>query len=266
MAVSKTAGTRFYIGPDVNPDTIEAMIDADAVTYFEGLSGWTEVEEIESFGDLGDNSEVATFASVKDRRMRKFKTIRDAGTMVIVCGRDPLDAGQVALVAAEKADLSYAFKIVYADHRDADHTDSVEYFAGMVMSRPTNLGDKSAMTKNTFNIGVETAVYAVPSDSSVVPVNLVLPSIIGTQVRVGYTLTAVEGEWTGEPTSYTYQWQHDVSGNGTFGNVSVGGTSRTYVPVVGDIADSLRVQVTAVNGAGSSTAANSLGTIGIIAA
>src|SRR3954468_17791323 len=99
MAVAKTAGTRLYVGPDVNTDTIGALSDSDAVTYFEGLS-WTEVEEIESFGDLGDSADVATFASVKDRRMRKFKTTRDAGTMAIVCGRDPLDAGQVALVAA----------------------------------------------------------------------------------------------------------------------------------------------------------------------
>lgn len=266
MSVSKTAGARFYIGTDVNPDTIEAMTDEDAVTYFEGLSGWVEVEEIESFGDLGDNSEVTNFASVKDRRVRKFKTTRDAGTMAIVCGRDPLDAGQVALVAAEKTDLNYAFKLVYADHRDDVHSDSVEYFAGMVMSRPTNLGGNADVTKQTFNIGVNTAVYAVPSDDLAVATNLVLPSIVGTAVQVGVTLTAIEGEWTGNPTSFTYQWQHDTSGNGTFTNVSVGGTSRTYVPVVGDIADALRVRVTAVNGAGSSTAANSLGTIPIIAA
>jgi hypothetical protein len=265
VAVSKTSGTRYYIGPVVDTDAIQALTDEDAVTYFEGLS-WTEVEEIESFGSFGDTAATASFASVKDRRMRKYKTTRDGGTMAIVCGRDPLDAGQIALAAAERSDFNYAFKVVFADHRDADHTDSIEYFGGMVISRPTNLGGVGDITKQDFNVEVNTAIYAVPSDSSVVPVNLVLPSIIGTQVRVGYTLTAVEGEWTGEPTSYTYQWQHDVSGNGTFGNVSVGGTGRTYVPVVGDILDSLRVQVIAVNGAGNSTAANSLGTIPIIAA
>lgn len=268
MAVSKTSGTKFYIGPVVDVNAIQALSDVDAVAFFEAISGgeWTEVEEIENYGEHGDTSDVASFASVSDRRMRKFKTTRDAGTMALTVGRDPLDDGQIALVAAEKTDFNYAFKIEYADARTDDYTDSIDYFGGMVMSRPVNVGGVKDITKRTFSIGVNTAIYEVPSASSVVPANLTLPSIVGTQVRVGYTLTAIEGEWSGEPTSYTYQWQHDVSGNGTFGNVSVGGTSRTYVPVVGDIADCLRVVVTAHNGAGASSAANSLGTTAIIAA
>jgi hypothetical protein len=40
----------------------------------------------------------------------------------------------------------------------------------------------------------------------------------------------------------------------------------SHGPVLGDIAESLRVRVTAVNGAGASSAANSLGTTTIIAA
>lgn len=266
MAVSKTAGTRMYIGPVASAESIEAMTEEDAVTYFEGLSGWVEIEEIESFGDLGDNSEIATFANVKNRRVRKWKTTRDAGTMALVCGRDPLDAGQDAAIAAEKTDYDYAFKLVYSDAPDSDYANSVEYFAGMVVSRPTNLGGVQDMTKRTFNIGVNTAIYEVETAAGSVPTNLTLPSIVGAAVQVGVVLTAIEGAWTGSPTSFTYQWQHDTSGNGTFANVASGGTSRTYTPVVGDIADSLRVQVVAVNGAGSSSAASSLGTIPIIAA
>jgi len=186
--------------------------------------------------------------------------------MALVCGRDPLDAGQDAAIAAEKTDYDYAFKLVYSDAPDSDYANSVEYFAGMVVSRPTNLGGVQDMTKRTFNIGVNTAIYEVETAAGSVPTNLTLPSIVGAAVQVGVVLTAIEGAWTGSPTSFTYQWQHDTSGNGTFANVASGGTSRTYTPVVGDIADSLRVQVVAVNGAGSSSAASSLGTIPIIAA
>lgn len=166
MAIHKTAGARFYIGPVSNPDTIEAMTDENALAFFEAIAdgSWTEIEEIESFGDLGDNSEVATFASVADRRLRKLKTTRDAGTMAVVCGRDPLDEGQIALIAAERTDYNYAFKLVYADARDADHSPSTEYFAGMVLSRPTNIGGVQDITKRTFNIGVNTAIYADDSD------------------------------------------------------------------------------------------------------
>ena len=266
MATTTTAGARLFIGPVINPDTIQAMTDEDAVAEFEVLTGWTEIEEIESFGDLGDNSEVATFANVKDTRVRKWKTTRDAGTMAIVCGRDPLDAGQDALIAAEKTKFNYAFKLIYADAPESDYADSIEYFAGMVMSRPTNIGGVQDITKRTFNLGVNTAIYEVQTAAGSVPTNLSLPSIVGASVQVGVELTALEGEWTGDPTSFTYQWQHDTSGNGTFANVAAGGTSKKYTPVVGDIADSLRVRVAAVNGAGTSTQANSLGTIPIIAA
>lgn len=117
-----------------------------------------------------------------------------------------------------------------------------------------------------FTLGLMQREIVVDPEPQSVPVNTVKPSIIGTAVQVGVTLTAIDGAWTNDPTSFTYQWQHDASGNGTFANVSVGGTSRTYVPVVGDIADSVRVQVTAINGAGSSAGANSLGTTPIIAA
>lgn len=99
-----------------------------------------------------------------------------------------------------------------------------------------------------------------------IPVNTVKPSIVGASVQVGVTLTAIEGEYTGAPDSYAYQWQHDASGNGTFANVSVGGTSETYVPVVGDIADFLRVGVTPTNGAGAGSTVYSLPVGPIIAA
>lgn len=99
-----------------------------------------------------------------------------------------------------------------------------------------------------------------------VPTTLVRPSIVGASVQVGVTLTAIEGEWANAPDSYAYQWQHDASGNGTFANVSVGGTSKTYVPVVGDIADFLRVGVTPTNGAGAGSIVYSLPVGPIIAA
>src|SRR5262245_54211578 len=102
MAVSTTSGCRFYIGPVVNVDDIVAMDPAAALTFYEAIDAgeWTEVREVESLGDFGDTSEAATFASVADRRVRKMKTVRDAGTQTLVCGRDVLDPGQMALEAA----------------------------------------------------------------------------------------------------------------------------------------------------------------------
>lgn len=166
MTVSKTAGARFYIGPVADTDAIQAMTDEAALAYFEAITSgdWTEVEEIESLGDLGDNSEVATFTSLKDRRVRKMKTTRDAGTMAVVCGRDPLDEGQIALVAAEREDFNYAFKVVLADKRGEAYSPSTLYFAGMVMSQPINLGGVQDVTKRTFNVGVNSAIFEDTTD------------------------------------------------------------------------------------------------------
>lgn len=256
MAVSTTSGSRLYIGPAVNIDTIKALSDEDAVTYFEGLS-YTEVEEIESIGEFGDESGTTTFASLKDERERMFKTVRSAGTLAVVVGRDALDAGQAALIAAEKTDFHYAFKVVFDDSRTGSFSDSVEYFGGLVLGRRTSAGSAADITKRTFNIAVNTTVYNVPTEALSAPANIVLPSIYGASLAQGATLTAVEGSWSNQPTSYSYQWQADTSGNGSFSNIAAA-TSRTYVIAAGQAGDAIRVQVTATNAAGSSSAADSL--------
>ncbi len=119
--------------------------------------------------------------------------------------------------------------------------------------------------KMTAQVTLDTT-GAMARTAAAVPANEVKPSIVGASVQVGVTLTAIEGEYSGGPSSFTYQWQHDASGNGTFTNVSVGGTSKTYVPVVGDIADFLRVGITPTNSAGAGSTVYSLPVGPIIAA
>lgn len=163
MAIHKTAGAKFYIGPVVNPDDLNNLSDAAAIDLFEALTGWKEVEEIEDLGDHGDSAEAITFTAIGNRRVRKLKGAKDAGTKNIVVGRDPLDDGQVALAAGEGTDFNYAFKVVHADARTADYTDSVEFFGGMVMSKSTGQGSVNTVTRRTFPIGINTAIYEVLS-------------------------------------------------------------------------------------------------------
>ena len=135
-------------------------------------------------------------------------------------------------------------------------------FAGLLASKtPTTPWDD----RMTCAVVMDTTGEIVRS-AAAVPVNEVLPSIVGASVQVGVTLTALEGKFSGGPTSYAYQWQHDASGNGTFANVAVGGTAKTYVPVVGDIADFLRVGITPTNSAGAGSTVYSLPVGPIIAA
>lgn len=164
--VTKTAGTRFYIGPEVNVFDIIQGTDEAALAAFEAYvdNDWTEVEQIEGFGDLGDTSNTNAFTSVKDTREITFVTTRSGSTLAVVCGLDPLDDGQIALADAQKEGKNYAFKIVYNDVRAAGYSPSTDYFVGIVLSKPKNLGGVQDVTKRTFNIKLQTDLYEDPTD------------------------------------------------------------------------------------------------------
>jgi len=90
------------------------------------------------------------------------------------------------------------------------------------------------------------------------PANTVAPAITGT-ARVGQTLTATNGTWSGRETpKLSRQWKA--------GGIAIpGATASTYVPVVDDIGKTITVTVTAENWAGR-PAATSPATAVVIAA
>jgi hypothetical protein len=82
--------------------------------------------------------------------------------------------------------------------------------------------------------------------------NTARPTITGTP-RVGEELTANEGTWTGNPTSFSFQWQRcDIDAVTCI--AVTGATGRTYGVRVADLGFRLRVQVTAQKNGRSGTA------------
>jgi hypothetical protein len=73
--------------------------------------------------------------------------------------------------------------------------------------------------------------------------NTARPTITG-EARVGQELTATEGTWTGNPTSFAFQWQRCDVDSLTCANV-IGATGRTYGVRIADLGFRLRVEVTA---------------------
>jgi hypothetical protein len=164
MAIHSNAGTIQYISPTpVDPDEINAMTEAAAIALFEAISDWVEIEEVEDHGTIGDSSEATTFTAVGNKRVRKLKGPKDAGTQSLIVGRDPLDDGQEALITAEGTDFNYAHRIVLNDARTPNHSKSELFFAGMVMAKSNNLGNVSNVVRRNFDIGINTAVYEVAS-------------------------------------------------------------------------------------------------------
>jgi hypothetical protein len=97
-----------------------------------------------------------------------------------------------------------------------------------------------------------TAVVA----SVAAPKNTSAPTISGT-ARVGGQLTADDGTWTANPTSFTYQWQR-CDADIVACIDAIGATGKTYSVSVSDLGYRLRVQVTAKGAKGSTTTPSAL--------
>ncbi|WP_298690166.1 hypothetical protein [uncultured Sphingomonas sp.] len=82
--------------------------------------------------------------------------------------------------------------------------------------------------------------------AAIPPVSLALPSISGTPA-VGQTLSAAVGSWTGAPSGYAYQWRRA-------GSAIAGASASSYVVVSADAGSALGVQISATNGAGTTSA------------
>lgn len=89
------------------------------------------------------------------------------------------------------------------------------------------------------------------------PRNTVSPSILGAP-RDGAILSAVTGEWGGTPPlTFGYQWYRCVVARNECRTIT-GATAATYTLTSADVGSQIRVQVTATNSAGASTAISGL--------
>jgi subtilisin family serine protease len=135
-------------------------------------------------------------------------------------------------------------------------TDAVGYaYDEAPNSRAFNQNPFSSGPSDPFGPATEdseqASIYAtyVPSGSSR-PVNGTAPSISGT-AQQGQTLTDVPGTWSGEPTSFAYQWLRCESSGSGCAEIS-GATLNTYVANEADVGHTLKVSETASNEFGTS--------------
>jgi hypothetical protein len=123
---------------------------------------------------------------------------------------------------------------------DAGHTMRVRVTA-------TNAdGSASAQSAQTSAIAAATSTAA--------PKNTSPPTISGTP-KVGQALTASTGSWSGNPTSFAYQWQ-DCNVDAVVCTSISGATGQTYGVRLSDLGFRIRVLVTAKNAKGTGTAAS----------
>lgn len=157
--IQTTSGARFFIS---NSSITSAV---DTLAEFEATSQWIEVGLIEDLGELGDEASAVTGAAIGDGRIRKAKGARDAGVLAVVCFHDPLDVGQLALIAAEATNNNYGFKLILPDSPSAAYSDTIQYFRGLVMSKRLRLGTNDNIMRRLVNIGVNSEVFEDPAST-----------------------------------------------------------------------------------------------------
>src|SRR5918994_6739548 len=114
--------------------------------------------------------------------------------------------------------------------------------------RPLSLALAAAALVASVLVG-----FALAGPAPKPPQNTKLPEITGTP-RVGQTLTAQEGNWSGtEPMTFALQWLR-CDAQGANCAAITGATAKTYVVTAADLGRRLRVRVTARNAAGSAAA------------
>jgi sugar lactone lactonase YvrE len=84
------------------------------------------------------------------------------------------------------------------------------------------------------------------------PVGTVAPAVSGA-ATVGQTLSSTEGNWDNVPILYGYQWQDCDSAGANCSDIA-GATASSYSLTDADVGHTVRVEVTAANGAGATTA------------
>ncbi|MFE3837549.1 hypothetical protein [Pseudogemmobacter sonorensis] len=161
MAINATAGAKVFIGP--------ATTTADTLAEFQAITtGWAEITPVEDLGEWGAEATELTFKALGDRHTRRMKGSFDAGTIELIVGRDPLDAGQIAAKAAFEDHLPYAFRVVLED-APAGGTGTTFYFRAVVLSVRNNFGTEDNVTRTTLRLGIDGAVFEVPAAEAVDP-------------------------------------------------------------------------------------------------
>jgi hypothetical protein len=154
MAIYATNGAKLYIGGAVSQKS------ADWVKTDFASQTWVEIKETEGLGSLGDTSDSIDFTSIDASRKRTAKGTRSAGTMEVVCGIDPADAGQIAIIAAEKSKSNFAFKLELND-APVGGTPSERYFIGLVMSQREQFDQANNIMKLNVSLVVNSNVVRV---------------------------------------------------------------------------------------------------------
>ncbi|WP_028031111.1 hypothetical protein [Gemmobacter nectariphilus] len=158
MPIYATNGAKLYIGGA----TDDKATDFQA-SDFAGET-WVQIKHTEALGSAGDTAQEITFDTIDRERTTRLKGTRSGGSMDVVCGIDYADAGQIALLAAEKSRENFAFRLVLND-APTGGTPSERMFIAMVGSAVEAFDTANNVMKLNASLWVNSNVVKVNAAS-----------------------------------------------------------------------------------------------------
>lgn len=156
------AGCKFFIGDTAIEDKDEDFVasDFDAVT-------WTEVKGWVTMGASGDAATLVTSDQIGNSRTKKAKGTRNAGSMENVFDVVKDDPGQLALIATERTNDNYPFRLVYNDAPETGvaPTPSESLFIGLVMTQSKAGGGANDPRRMNATIEINSNLVEVPAST-----------------------------------------------------------------------------------------------------
>jgi len=143
--IRTSSGTKIAICSTATSSSVRATLAA--LTYI-------DIGYVESLGEIGPQSQDVTFTNINGDPVQHLKGAVDNGAITLVVGKDPLDAGQIAILAAAATKLEYALRITEADAADGNDTNSITYVRGPVMGGRKTIGGANDVTKRSFMVGL----------------------------------------------------------------------------------------------------------------
>jgi hypothetical protein len=125
----------------------------DAAGYGATGISFTTVGKVEDFGEHGGEAQVSTFTPVSDGVIEKFKGSTNYGSMSVMLGCLPSDAGQDIVEAAFASKNRYSVKISYPA-RTGESTGEIHYLDVLVTRRVWQDGSADNVRKlaTTFEL------------------------------------------------------------------------------------------------------------------
>lgn len=144
--IQSTSGATLSLSA-TRPDTF------DAAGYASTDIVWTAVAEIENYGNHGVTATVTEFTAISNAVVQKIKGSKNYGTMSLMLGYVPGDAGQIITETAVESTARYSAKISYP-LGDGEVTAEVHYMDVLVSKRENQDGAVNDVRKLAVDLAI----------------------------------------------------------------------------------------------------------------